>query len=149
MAKIFRGRDVGLLYAQCRLLFDRVSIAKPTSSRNSSIEAFVVCQGFRGGEYFDLPLQGGFYTAVSRRVEDELHSMSEREAFLRTVVPFIACGDLSGYVPPDEMQFLDSDKSYPMEEGEHLKPLAPPIRPPYEESVAKAKGVAQERASTN
>ena len=44
IAKIFRGRDVGLLYSQLRLLFRRVSVAKPSSSRNSSIEAFVVCQ---------------------------------------------------------------------------------------------------------
>jgi tRNA (cytidine32/guanosine34-2'-O)-methyltransferase len=44
VAKIFRGRDVTLLYAQMRVFFRRVTIAKPKSSRNSSIEAFVVCQ---------------------------------------------------------------------------------------------------------
>ena len=61
VAKIFRGRDVGLLYAQLRLLFDRVSVAKPSSSRNSYIEAFVECQGFKGGkEFMDLSLEGGF-----------------------------------------------------------------------------------------
>ena len=42
VAKIFRGRHAAQLYAQLRLLFDRVSIAKPTSSRNSSLESFVV-----------------------------------------------------------------------------------------------------------
>ena len=36
VAKIFRGRDVGLLYGQLRLLFNRVSVAKPTSSRRRS-----------------------------------------------------------------------------------------------------------------
>lgn len=46
VAKIFRGRDAALLCAQLRCLFDRVEVAKPRSSRNSSIEAFVVCQGF-------------------------------------------------------------------------------------------------------
>ena len=60
VAKIFRGRDVQLLYSQLRLLFERVSVAKPSSSRNSSIESFVVCQGFYGDPYFDLPLEGGF-----------------------------------------------------------------------------------------
>ena len=135
VAKIFRGRDVGLLYAQCRLLFDRVSVAKPTSSRNSSIEAFVVCQGFRGGEYMDLPLEGGFDTTVSRQVE----TLSDRDLSLQSVVPFLACGDLTGYVPP-EMDYFDSDKSYPIEDPSlHLEPLAPPIRPPYEESKARAK----------
>ena len=61
IAKIFRGRDVGLLYRQLRLLFDRVSVAKPSSSRNLSIEAFVACQGFKGGkEFTDITLEGGF-----------------------------------------------------------------------------------------
>ncbi|OGE51409.1 hypothetical protein PENARI_c013G01682 [Penicillium arizonense] len=46
VAKIFRGRDVDLLYAQLRTVFERVSVAKPRSSRASSLEAFVVCEGF-------------------------------------------------------------------------------------------------------
>lgn len=37
VAKIFRGRDVSLLYSQLRIFFPRVTIAKPRSSRNSSI----------------------------------------------------------------------------------------------------------------
>ena len=42
-------------------MFDRVSVAKPSSSCNSSIEAFVVCQGFKGGKEFTyLPLENGF-----------------------------------------------------------------------------------------
>merc|ERR1712130_378437 len=44
VAKIFRGKDVSLLYSQLRLFFPSVTVAKPRSSRNSSIEAFVVCQ---------------------------------------------------------------------------------------------------------
>ncbi|XP_038620930.1 putative tRNA (cytidine(32)/guanosine(34)-2'-O)-methyltransferase [Tachyglossus aculeatus] len=46
VAKIFRGRDVTLLYSQLRIFFPDVTCAKPRSSRNSSIEAFVVCRGF-------------------------------------------------------------------------------------------------------
>jgi tRNA (cytidine32/guanosine34-2'-O)-methyltransferase len=47
VAKIFRGKDVQLLYSQLRLFFDRVTCCKPRSSRNSSIEAFVVCERFK------------------------------------------------------------------------------------------------------
>ena len=66
VAKIFCGRDVGFLYGQLRLLLDSVSVSKPSSSRNSSIEAFVVCQGFKGGkEFTDLPLEGGFEPSPS------------------------------------------------------------------------------------
>ena len=46
VAKIFRGKDVSLLYAQLKVFFPTVSICKPRSSRNSSIESFVVCQNY-------------------------------------------------------------------------------------------------------
>jgi 23S rRNA U2552 (ribose-2'-O)-methylase RlmE/FtsJ len=35
---VIRGRDVSLLYSQLRLFFPLVTVAKPRSSRNSSIE---------------------------------------------------------------------------------------------------------------
>ena len=50
VAKIFRGKDVTLLFAQLRLFFENVTVAKPKSSRNSSIEAFVVCQNYQPPE---------------------------------------------------------------------------------------------------
>lgn len=37
IAKIFRGRDVTLLYDQLRCFFEKVTCAKPRSSRNSSM----------------------------------------------------------------------------------------------------------------
>ncbi|KAI9747575.1 MAG: hypothetical protein M1815_004084 [Lichina confinis] len=46
VAKVFRGKDVDLTYARLRGVFERVAVGKPRSSRASSIEAFVVCQGF-------------------------------------------------------------------------------------------------------
>ena len=46
VAKIFRGRDISLLYSQLRVFFKRVIVAKPKSSRNASLEAFVVCQDY-------------------------------------------------------------------------------------------------------
>lgn len=53
VAKIFRGKDIALLYSQLKLFFTEVTCAKPKSSRNSSIEAFVVCQGYRPPEGFE------------------------------------------------------------------------------------------------
>lgn len=37
IAKIFRGKDVTLLYSQLKIFFKTVTCAKPRSSRNSSI----------------------------------------------------------------------------------------------------------------
>ncbi|CAM9753810.1 unnamed protein product, partial [Laminaria digitata] len=56
VAKIFRGRDASLLYSQLRLLFGRVTIAKPRSSRSSSIESFVVCRDFAPPEGFEASM---------------------------------------------------------------------------------------------
>ena len=46
VAKIFRGANTPLLTAKLQLYFREVVVVKPTSSRNQSLEAFVVCQGF-------------------------------------------------------------------------------------------------------
>ena len=48
VAKIFRGRDIGILYKQFKVFFKEVYCAKPRSCRNSSIEAFLVAKGFLG-----------------------------------------------------------------------------------------------------
>jgi len=155
VAKIFRGRDVALLYTQLRILFEKVSVAKPTSSRNSSIEAFVVCQNFKGGKFRNLPLEGGFGAisgAGGLSPNNEETSDDDHDSDLvycdgigkrhPSIVPFVACGDLSKYTPPnidgivikEEFPFLDADKSYPTSDS-MISPLAPPIKPPYEKSI--------------
>ncbi|KAL3622795.1 hypothetical protein CASFOL_031974 [Castilleja foliolosa] len=53
IAKIFRGKDTSLLYCQLKLFFTEVTFAKPKSSRNSSIEAFVVCENYSPPEGFN------------------------------------------------------------------------------------------------
>jgi tRNA (cytidine32/guanosine34-2'-O)-methyltransferase len=119
VAKIFRGRHAGQVYAQMRLLFDRVSIAKPTSSRNSSLEAFVVCQHFRGGDHFrNLPL------------DRDTVLENNHPQIPPYIPPFLACGDLSGW-GEDSGMVMDADKSYPMDERDFVSPVAPPIYQPH------------------
>ncbi|XP_044287067.1 putative tRNA (cytidine(32)/guanosine(34)-2'-O)-methyltransferase isoform X2 [Varanus komodoensis] len=52
VAKIFRGKDVTLLYSQLKIFFPDVTCAKPRSSRNSSIEAFAVCRNYSPPESY-------------------------------------------------------------------------------------------------
>ena len=152
VAKIFRGRDVGLIYTQLQLLFENVTCAKPTASRNASIESFVVCQGFGHGKLglnkcMDLQLEGGW---------DELSGgvggLRERpgEDVVPTIVPFVACTKLRKCDEPSSIpggvDFLDSDKSYAFSEAK--APLAPPIQPPYEEGIAKAKEAKAAKVSS-
>lgn len=97
VAKIFRGKDTSLLYSQLRIFFDKVSIAKPASSRNSSIEAFVVCQNYRCPE--------GYVPQMINPMVDDVQVIQNAtdSEINKTLIPFVVCGDLRGF---------DSDMSY-------------------------------------
>lgn len=150
VAKIFRGKDVDLLYAQMKILFEHVTVAKPRSSRASSVEAFIVCTNFRPPQGFkaslENPLGAGrkldmpsrMRTAPSRHVrangvtELELGSDTEDEGDNnRWIAPFLACGDLSAF---------DADASHKLPEGHvSLDPVQPPTAPPYRRALEERK----------
>ena len=159
VAKIFRGKDVDLLFAQLKIVFDRVRVAKPRSSRASSIEAFVVCEGFCPPEGFtaslDKPLGAGTQLPtpapsdtqkreekVTRRIREDgaieidLGTDTEDEDDLeeggqRWIAPFLACGDLSAY---------DSDATYQLPKDRvSLDPVQPPTAPPYKRALEMRK----------
>ncbi|XP_070561021.1 tRNA (cytidine(32)/guanosine(34)-2'-O)-methyltransferase-like isoform X2 [Ptychodera flava] len=124
VAKIFRGKDVTLLYSQLKIFFPKVTIAKPRSSRNSSIEAFVVCQDYSPPE--------GYVPNMSNPLLDHHYDVdfNSLEGPNRVIVPFLACGDLSAY---------DSDRTYPLKldaksEYKYHPPTQMPIKPPYEKA---------------
>lgn len=71
VAKIFRGELSAILMNQLKCLFNSVFIAKPPSSRVSSFEAFVICEGSKESHQ---PLLPG-----------------------KEITPFLACGDLSAW----------------------------------------------------
>jgi tRNA (cytidine32/guanosine34-2'-O)-methyltransferase len=125
VAKIFRQKDSHLLYSQLKIFFpDNVVISKPRSSRNSSIEAFVVCRGF-------TPVPGFIPAIISASPGDN----AEAEALSianRVIVPFVSAGDLTG---------LDADMSYNLVPGEAvLPPVESPVSPPYKEALAIQRG---------
>ncbi|ODH46191.1 hypothetical protein GX48_07722 [Paracoccidioides brasiliensis] len=146
VAKIFRGRDVDLIYAQLKTVFERVSVAKPRSSRASSLEAFVVCEGFippvtsagndvttptsqpastseerHGMHLLSNPLFGGAATSTSTT------TIPTAPHPTRWIPPFIACGDLSSW---------DADASYELPPGYvSLDPVQPPTAPPYKRAL--------------
>ncbi|KAI1456984.1 FtsJ-domain-containing protein [Annulohypoxylon moriforme] len=57
VAKIFRGKNVDILYAQLKIFFEKVHVAKPRSSRASSVEAFIVCLNFQPPKGFSASLE--------------------------------------------------------------------------------------------
>jgi len=123
VAKIFRGRDVSLLYSQLRCFFEEVTVAKPKSSRNSSIESFIVCRRFRCPPGYTICMD-------SLLLDHKYGATNEMIGPSALVVPFVACGDLSGY---------DADKSYPLGSAySYVPPISPPIHPNYHSSIEKA-----------
>lgn len=151
VAKIFRAKDCELLYWQLRIMFEKVTVAKPRSSRASSIEAFVVCENFRPPKGFkaslENPLGGGntiplpsssVRTPPSRYVRDdgvtvlELGSEDEDgDENARWIAPFLATGDLSSW---------DSDATYKLPEDRVvLDPVQPPTAPPYRRALEMRK----------
>ena len=112
-----------LRYSQLSLYFAHVCVAKPKSSRNSSVEAFVVCRTFTPppgcgspGSGLSLCAPADASSAAHALAAEHVlldhsygaaHANEEAGAPARSlIVPFVACGDLAGF---------DSDASYPLE----------------------------------
>jgi len=120
VAKIFRGKDVTLLYSQLKVFFPFVVCSKPKSSRNSSIESFIVCKGFQ--------MPAGYNPSLDIPLLDHKYQGDGAEA-ASLAIPFVACGDLGGY---------DADTVYAVEETPDYTTRAPvqaPIRPPYQAAL--------------
>ncbi|MCJ1412137.1 hypothetical protein MMC19_006229 [Ptychographa xylographoides] len=154
VAKIFRGKDVDLIYSQLRCFFDKVHCAKPRSSRASSLEAFVVCEGFSLPRGYSLdpekPLglgsevpkrekdasaehdkRGSWVDGQRRTVREDgvtiIEFEEDEEDDVRWIAPFVACGDLSAW---------DSDATYHLPKDRvSLDPVQPPTAPPYKRAL--------------
>ena len=152
VAKIFRGKDVDLIYAQLRCFFAAVHCAKPRSSRASSLEAFVVCEGFNmpKGYNVDINQPIGLGTGIPKTkksteekqregwVDGQRRSLredgvtiieldSDSEDDNRWIAPFVACGDLSAW---------DADATYHLPKDRvSLDPVQPPTAPPYKRAL--------------
>lgn len=91
VAKIFRGKDISLMIAQFRLFFEQVQVVKPKSSRPSSIEAFIVCFNYKPPKGFK-PLMFDLLTDVND--DNFRQQIMEGGEYMKSIVPFLMCGDL-------------------------------------------------------
>lgn len=127
VAKVFRGRDIALLFKQFKRFFKTVHCAKPRCCRNSSIESFLVAQDFKGaGELTALEstqdLLGPLNHVQNFREiylgQSELDSDSDEDR-----VEFVACG---------EEESFDPDMNYPL--SVIVGPKGPIKRPRLEQN---------------
>ncbi|KAL8754726.1 MAG: hypothetical protein Q9184_005019, partial [Pyrenodesmia sp. 2 TL-2023] len=146
------GKDVDLIYAQLKCFFKQVDVAKPRSSRASSLEAFVVCRGFFGSaegreagsetvgkapatkrdECAENTADEDEWVDGQRRTERDdgitvLEFQEDEQDDRRWIAPFVACGDLSAW---------DSDATYHLPKDRvSLDPVQPPTAPPYKRAL--------------
>ncbi|KAG7196258.1 tRNA (uridine-2'-O-)-methyltransferase trm7 [Scheffersomyces spartinae] len=133
VAKVFRGRDIDLLYAQLSYLFEQVICAKPRSSRGTSLEAFIVCLGYkpRAGWQPKLELNKSteeFFrgSGIGKAENMQYLELPEDE---RLIAKFIACGDIND---------VDSDATYTLDTLDKIQSLNPvqlPTAPPYKRAL--------------
>lgn len=135
VAKIFRGKDVSLLYSQLKIFFGEVIISKPRSSRNSSIEAFAVCREYAPPSGYQPTM---FSTLMEGECEKYFEELDNQDYMInRKIIPFMACGDLSGF---------DSDATYPLSENyKYHEPTQSPIDPPYKKAIQLKKASALDK----
>ncbi|KAI4924223.1 uncharacterized protein J4E92_007304 [Alternaria infectoria] len=164
VAKIFRGKDVDLLFAQLKIVFERVRVAKPRSSRASSIEAFVVCEGFCPPEGFmaslERPLGAG--TVLPEPVREESTSSDAKKPEKKVTSRVredgaieIDLGDetddeddveeggrrwIAPFLACGDLSAYDSDATYHLPKDRvSLDPVQPPTAPPYKRALEMRK----------
>lgn len=133
VAKIFRGRNIDLLYSQLGYLFEKVVCAKPRASRGTSLEAFIVCLGYTPRPEWNLKLN---HNQSAEEFFEELNiglSGNTEDLILpddrRLIASFIACGDLDD---------IDSDATYSnISDTDRLalNPVQMPTAPPYKKAL--------------
>lgn len=101
VAKIFRGRDIGLLFKQFKLHFKEVYCAKPRSCRNSSIEAFLVAKGFNGIVLEKELNNGALLNELNHLSNFKDIYFDRAEDSDDYIVPFVACGNTDDSFDPD------------------------------------------------
>lgn len=122
VTKMFRGPNTPFLCAKSEIFFEHVTVVKPKSSRNASMESFLLCQNYR-------PPAGYIPTMVNPVTNDvdyfpnPVQPTPGQQQRNEAIWAFLACGDLSGF---DSDMCYDRDANQPS-----LPPVAPPIEAPY------------------
>lgn len=142
VAKIFRGRDIDMLYSQLGYLFDRVVCAKPRSSRGTSLEAFIVCLGYNPPSDWEPHLDVNrsieeFFSgcAMSRlQIADDAERLPAWTDGQRSIAEFMSCGGLQSF-DSDATYHYDDEVLASLSDKASLDPVQSPTNPPYKKAL--------------
>jgi hypothetical protein len=121
VAKIFRDSDMTRLYNQTRCLFTEVDIVKPASSRDTSLEAFIVCRGMIRTFHPDSIRTTGIFVKYQPasnmdddvKEEDDEEERKNANPLEKKLLDYVVFGDLSSYNhslrAEGDNQIIDSD----------------------------------------
>lgn len=139
IAKIFRGRDIDLLYSQLGFLFKKVICAKPRSSRGTSLEAFIVCLDYSPPTNWIPTLDINksvaefFEGCIIQKDHKDNNVVTKWYEEDKVIAEFMSCGGLNSY---------DSDATYHYDDelAENiskvsLDPVQMPTNPPYKKAL--------------
>lgn len=143
VAKIFRGRDIDMLYSQLGYLFDKVVCAKPRSSRGTSLEAFIVCIGYNPPQNWKPELDINksveeFFEGCTlskleiSKSDDKLSAWQHDE---RTVVQFMSCGGLDSFDSDATYHYNEELVANLKDKNVSLDPVQMPTNPPYKKAL--------------
>ncbi|KAL0752647.1 hypothetical protein Bca101_034650 [Brassica carinata] len=137
IAKIFRGKDTSLLYSQRLLQSAKITLHQKDFTQEICIVSW--------RKWAALQVEAISFTLSQpnshlKQMLSSYCSSGWLEGPSKVYIPFLACGDLTGY---------DSDRSYPLPKEadgssyQSLDPVQPPIAPPYKRALELKKASAQ------
>ena len=141
VAKIFRGRDIDMLYSQLGYLFERVVCAKPRSSRGTSLEAFIVCLGYNPPTNWEPKLDINksieeFFSGCAMQQlkiadDEKLPAWNDGE---RSIAEFMSCGGLQSF-DSDATYHYDDEILSSLKDKISLDPVQSPTNTPYKKAL--------------
>lgn len=84
ITKVFRSKDYNALMYVANQLFTKVESNKPQSSRNTSAEIFMVCQGFKAPDFIDPKLLDPKFAL--EQVEDDNGTSTDKITSLKKLL---------------------------------------------------------------
>jgi len=154
VAKVFKGPCIQLLQMQLDIFFENVHLVKPKSSRQASAEHFIVCRKFRCPSGYKprlfsaIPEDGmNDYFKEKKAPSNVKEKLTEFEKQVRQIiVPFLACGDLSGF---DNQTFKTRTLSDSTKNREKMSPVTSRSVQPSQEQIHLLEDKKAEQTSKN
>lgn len=124
ITKIFRKKNITLLYSQLHIFFPLVTIFKPRNNKNSNIETFIVYQNYSPPTKYIPNISNPL---LDHKYDTNYNNLKKPN---RIIIPFLTYENLNNF---------NSDRTYPLNLKNNKNyiyhpPTQKPIKPPYKKT---------------